>query len=92
MSCCIDLSKNLNFTSKQTIHWFMCRDLDQSGPAGWYKFKSLVFRVCSYPYQAKLVSQKHAKENKERYPKTVETILKSTYMDDGIDSSPTAEL
>lgn len=69
----------------------MCRDLDQSGPAGWYKFKSLVFRVYSYPNQAKLVSQKHAKENKERYPKTVETILKSTYMDDGIDSPPTAE-
>ena len=69
----------------------MCRDLDQSRPADWYKFKSLVFGVSSYPYQAKFVAQKHAKENKERYPKTVETILKSTYMVDGIDSSPTTE-
>ena len=64
----------------------MGRDLDQSRPADWYKFKSLVL----YPYQAKFVSQKHAKENKERHPKAVETILKSTYMDDGIDSYPTA--
>ena len=69
----------------------MRRDLDQSRPADWYKFKSLVFGVSSYPYRAKFVSQEHAKENKERYPKAVETILKSTYMDDGIDSSPTAE-
>ena len=69
----------------------MYRDLDQSRPADWYKFKNFVFGVCSYPYQAKFVSRKHAKENKEHYPKTVETILKSTYMDDGIDSSPTAE-
>ena len=61
----------------------MCRDLDQSRPADWYKFKSHV----SYPYPAKFVSHKHAKEKHE----TVETILKSTYMDDGIDSSyPTA--
>lgn len=64
----------------------MCRDLDQSRPGDWYKFKSLV----SYSYQAKFVSQKHAKENKERYPKAVEKILKSTYMDDAIDSYPTA--
>ena len=79
MWCCSDLTKNWNFTSKQTIHRFMCRDLDQSRPADWYKFMNHV----SYPYQAKFVSHKHAKEKHE----TVETILNSTYMDDGIDSS-----
>lgn len=47
----------------------MCKDLDQSRPADWYKLKSLVFGVCSYPYQAKFVWQKLAKENKKRYPK-----------------------
>ena len=38
-----------------------------------------------------IISQKHARENQEHYPKAAETILESTYMNDSMDSSPSKE-
>ena len=74
--------------SSRPFHRFLWRYVDQSRPPDVYQFNSLVFGVNSCPYQAQFVSQKHAKENKERYPRAAETILESTYMDDSMDSSP----
>ena len=65
-------------------------DLDQTKPPDKYQFNSLVYGVNSCPYRAQFVSQKHARENQERYMKATETILESTYMDDSMDSAPTA--
>ena len=77
--------------SSRPLHRFLWRDLDQSRPPEEYQFNSLVFGVNSCPYQAQFVSQKHARENKEQYPKAAETILESTYMDDSMDSVPSDE-
>ena len=77
--------------SSRPFHHFLWRDLDQSRPTDVYKFNSLVFGVNSCPYQEQFVSQKHARENKERYPKATETILESTYMDDSMYSAQTVE-
>ena len=45
----------------------------------------------SSPNQAQFVSQKHAWENQEHYPRATKTILESTFMDDSMDSSPSEE-
>ena len=66
-------------------------DLDQTKPPDKYQFNSLVYRVNSCPYRAQFVSQKHARENQERYMKATETILESTYMDDSMDSAPSED-
>ena len=76
--------------SSRPFHRFLWRDIDQSRPPDVYQFNSLVFGVNSSPYQAQFVSQKHARENQEHYPSAAETILKSTYMDDSLDSSTTS--
>ena len=77
--------------SSRPFHRFLWREVDQSRPPDVYQFNSLVFGVNSCPYQAQFVSQKHARENKEHYPRAAETILESTYMDDSMDSSPSEE-
>ena len=77
--------------SSRPFHRFLWRDIDQSRPPDVYQFNSLVFGVNSSPYQAQFVSQKHARENQEHYPRAAETILESTYMDDSMDSSPSEE-
>ncbi|CAC5374178.1 unnamed protein product [Mytilus coruscus] len=51
-----------------------------------YEFNSVVFGVNSSPFQAQLVSRKHAEMMKDSYPRAAETVLKSTYMDDNMDS------
>ena len=77
--------------SSRPLHRFLWRDLDQSRQPEEYQFNSLVFGVNSYPYQVQFVSQKHAIANKKQYSKAAETILESTYMDDGMDSVPSVE-
>jgi len=78
--------------SSRPFHRFFWRDVDQSRPPDVNQFIILVFGVNSCPYQTQFVSQKHARENQEYYPKAAETILKSTYMDDNMDSSPSKEV
>ena len=51
-----------------------------------YEFNRLVFGVNSLPFLAQLVSQHHARLHEKSYPRAAETILKSTYMDDSMDS------
>ena len=77
--------------SSKPFHRFLWRDVGQSRPPDVYQFNSLLFGVNSCPYQAEFVSEKHAGENKEQYPRAAETILESTYMNDSVDSSPSEE-
>ena len=50
------------------------------------EFSRVVFGVNSSPFLAQFVTQHHAKTHESEYPLTAETILKSTYMDDSMDS------
>ena len=52
---------------------------------------NLTFGVNSSQFQAQFVLQQHAKKYKDRFPMAAETIEKSTYMDDSMDSLHTEE-
>ena len=52
---------------------------------------NFVFGFNSSPFLAQLVSCHHARIYERVYPKAVETILQSTYMDDSMDSVLTDE-
>jgi len=45
-----------------------------------------VFGINSSPFQAQFVFQTHAEKHKHELPLAAETVLKSTYMDDSMDS------
>ena len=45
-----------------------------------------MFGVNSSPFQAQFVLQHHAKKFKDTFPLVAETVLRSTYMDDSMDS------
>lgn len=65
---------------------FLWRGLDQDRAPDVYEFDRVVFGVSSSPFQAQFVLLQHAKQYQSEYPRAAETILKSTYMDDSIDS------
>ena len=71
--------------SDKQYHSFLWRGLDQDRAPDVYKFDRVVFGVNSSPFQAQFVLQQHAKYRRE-YPRAAETISKSTYMDDSMDS------
>ena len=50
------------------------------------EFTRLVFGVNASPFLAQCVSQFHTMSFRQMHPKASETILKSTYMDDSMDS------
>jgi len=52
-----------------------------------YEFNRVVFGVNLSPFQAQFVTQDYAQRYQEQFPMTAETILKSTYMDDSMDST-----
>ena len=51
-----------------------------------FEFNRVVFRVNSSPFQAQFVAQVNTKKHKDELPMAAETVLKSTYMDDSMDS------
>ena len=51
-----------------------------------YEFNRLVFGLNTSPFLAQLVSQENARKYETRYPRAAEAIIKSTYMDDTLDS------
>ena len=51
-----------------------------------YEFNRVVFGVNSSLFQAQFVAQTHAEKHKDEFPMAAETVLKSTYMDDIMDS------
>jgi len=70
----------------RTCHRFLWRDMDVSRKPEKYEFNRLVFGINSSPFLAQFVSQFHAKQHEEQFPRAAEVILKSTYMDDSMDS------
>ena len=67
-------------------HRFLWRGLDTGRPPEVYEFNCVFFGVNASPFLAQLVMQTHARSNKTEYPLAAETILKSTYMGDCMDS------
>ena len=67
----------------RSYHRFLWRDLDLDKSPCVYEFTRLVFGVNASPFLAQYVSQFHAQQSHQR---AAETILKSTYMDDSMDS------
>ena len=51
-----------------------------------YEFTRVVFGKNSAPMEAQFVAQENARRHYDQYPLAAETVLKSTYMDDSIDS------
>ncbi|MCG8034838.1 MAG: DUF1759 domain-containing protein, partial [Candidatus Thiodiazotropha taylori] len=67
-------------------HRFLWRGIDQSRQPDIYEFDRVVFGVNSSPFQAQFVLQHHARTFIDQYPMAAETVLRSTYMDDSMDS------
>ena len=65
---------------------FLWRDIELDQPIRCYEFNCLVFGMNSSPFQAQLVSRKNAEDHQAQYPRVAETVLKSTSMDDSMDS------
>ena len=67
------------------------RDLDASNEPDVYEFSRVVFGKSSAPMEALLVAQENARRHQDVYPLAPETVLKSTFMDDSIDSLETVQ-
>ena len=70
---------------------FLWRDENQRGDPDIYEFQRLPFGVNVAPFVAQYVAQENAKLHGQEFPRAAETVLKSTYMDDSMDSVPSVE-
>ncbi|KAK2558628.1 hypothetical protein P5673_018821 [Acropora cervicornis] len=75
----------------QSVLRFLWRDMNKEDTPKVYEFTRVVFGVNASPYLAQLVSQHNAKKNSGELPRAAETVCKSTYMDDSLDSVETVE-
>ena len=73
------------------FHRFLWREDTEDQPAV-YQYNRVVFGINASQFLAQLVSQEHARRNQEEFPMAAETVLKSTYMDDSMDSTKSTEL
>lgn len=73
------------------FHRFLWRGLNQNKEPDEYEFDRVVFGVNASPFLAQYVSQQHAETYANEFPIAAETVLKSTYMDDSMDSVVNAE-
>ena len=62
------------------------RDLHPNREPDVFEFNRVVFRKNSAPMESQFVAQENARRYQDHYPLAAETVLKSTYMDDSIDS------
>ena len=72
----------------QPYHRFLWRNLETDRGPDVFEFDRVVFGVNSSPFQAQFVAQEHTRKHQSEFPLAAETVLKSTYMDDSMDSSP----
>ena len=63
------------------------RDLNENRDPEVYEFSRIVFGKNSAPMEAQFVVQENARKHQELFPLAAETVLKSTYMDDSLDSA-----
>ena len=73
-------------TADKPYHRFLWRGNTQDRSPDVYEFDRVVFGINSSPFLAQFVLQHHAREHQADYGRATETILKSTYMDDSMDS------
>ena len=66
---------------------FLWRDLEIDRRPDVYEFERAVFGDASAPFRAQFVAQENAHRHKGRFPLAAETVEKSTYMDDSLDST-----
>ena len=74
----------------QPYHRFLGRGIDQDRKPDVYEFERVVFGMNSSPFLAICVLQHHANNYRTDFPLAAETIDKSTYMDDSMDSIQSA--
>ena len=65
---------------------FLWRSMDQKKEPEESEFNRVVFGLNSSPFHVQFVSQFHAERHKDELPLAAETVSKSTYMDDSMDS------
>ena len=70
---------------------FLWRDLVLNRRPDVYEFERVVFGDASVPFRAQFVAQENAQRHKATFPLAAETVGKSTYMDDSLDSTKTEE-
>ena len=70
----------------RVYHRFLWRGCDQSRDPEEYEFSRVVFGITRSPFQAQFLIQNHAQLHRSEYPMASKTALKSTYMDDSMDS------
>ena len=66
---------------------FLWRNLKVDRSPDVYEFERVVFGVASAPFRAQFVSLENAKVYEKEFPLAAETVRKSTYMDDSLDST-----
>ena len=67
------------------------RDGDRDREPEVLEFNRVVFGKNAAPMECQFVAQENARRNQSTYPMAAETVLKSTYMDDSIDSVESEE-
>ena len=70
---------------------FFWRDMNSGIPPKTYEFQRVVFGISSSPFQAQFVSRYNAKKHMHELGLAAETVLKSCYMDDCLDSVDSVE-
>ena len=75
----------------QPYHRFLWRDLETGREPGVFEFNHVVFGVNPSPFQAQFGAQEHARRHQSIFLLEAETVLKSTYMDDSMDSVPSGK-
>ena len=66
---------------------FLWRNLEVDRDPDVYEFERVVFGDASAPFRAQFVSQENANIHEDTFPLASETVRKSTYMDDSLDST-----
>ena len=66
---------------------FLWMNLDVDRDPDVNEFESVMFGDAHAPFRAHFVSQENARIHEEKFPHAAETVIKSTYMDDSLDST-----
>ena len=77
----------VNQQDRQYLRFLWRKEMDVKT----FEFSRVVFGVNASPFLAQLVTRENAERFKSKWPRAVETILESTYMDDCMDSVETVE-
>lgn len=70
----------------QPAQGFLWRGMERSDPPRHFKMSSMIFGAASSPFMAHFVRNYNAEQHGEEYPKALEAITKSHYMDDFVAS------